>query len=765
MDAPPPYQAQPDSKAPTLPDQDLGIEAPFADLQIDSAPHDPEPNVCLAHLRLLFAFEALKEDIGYHDGLFGIWDSRADGNIKVRENGDVEELPTREEYTPDLEDKTKALSKLREKRWSLFVARAVDRYQTWWHSLPRDLSSLTEDKMKDKDSYSFAQFVSGPYVDWWKTEALPPLDVLIVYHAHLLNPHNFLEDCLRRGSRQFWQSGMPWARVNAAIDGSFNYNVSDETKAVWLAQTDCGWENVHDSIFKRISCPSKNCRCKFKVPWTTCALEETTKTRERPGLIGTGYGDTKFETRCPECNIKITKETLSVAKFCRDADDLVFDSKPMPGTLLWPPSGVPVVIMDRKGNRFDQRMFLNRMIQHVLRTQIQGLLDYPDPENPPTMETIRKLVETKALLNQSALRTINIAPTKSVPAFSRVVTRKMMSRYWENFGPFALDLTGAVIRQGIFSEKMCKLDWLHSPAARETMDRCCIKYERFMKIITKNPRRVAVPTLDVDLAWHTHQLSPLAYYNYTTSKTLKFIRHDDKIEDDKLNEGFEWTSKIYQDTYDEVYSECTCWYCEATRAAHVSSAGRILKLSHNEKVADKFYESGKADLCPPDNSAHISSHNAVRTNDEALLATNRVEKVQNRMRAVQNRRLEENYQKACKRAEKKGRKLPPKDQYYDHWGHSYMMYGPYMAPAVVFVPIYAYGAAPACAGGSCGGGVAAGACGGGDGGGSGGCAAGSCGSGGGGCGGGGCGGGGGGGGGGGCGGGGGGGCGGGGGGC
>jgi hypothetical protein len=41
------------------------------------------------------------------------------------------------------------------------------------------------------------------------------------------------------------------------------------------------------------------------------------------------------------------------------------------------------------------------------------------------------------------------------------------------------------------------------------------------------------------------------------------------------------------------------------------------------------------------------------------------------MRAVQNKRLEENYQKACKRAEKKGRKLPPKDQYYNHWGYSY----------------------------------------------------------------------------------------------
>ena len=107
------------------------------------------------------------------------------------------------------------------------------------------------------------------------------------------------------------------------------------------------------------------------------------------------------------------------------------------------------------------------------------------------------------------------------------------------------------------------------------------------------------------------------------------------------------------------------------------------------------------------------------------------------MRAVQNKRLEDNYQKACKRAEKKGRKLPPKDQYYNHWGYSYMskspfhihletilmavVYGPFMAP-VVFVPVYAYGAAPGCAAGSCGGNAAGGACSsGGDGGDGGGC--------------------------------------------
>jgi hypothetical protein len=102
--------------------------------------------------------------------------------------------------------------------------------------------------------------------------------------------------------------------------------------------------------------------------------------------------------------------------------------------------------------------------------------------------------------------------------------------------------------------------------------------------------KLCVPTLDVDLAWHTHQTMPASYYAACTSRGgTKFIDHDDKIREDKLSEAFEWTSKVYQENFNEVYSECTCWYCETVRASHVSSVGRVLKMSGNEKST-----------CPPE---------------------------------------------------------------------------------------------------------------------------------------------------------------------
>jgi hypothetical protein len=110
---------------------------------------------------------------------------------------------------------------------------------------------------------------------------------------------------------------------------------------------------------------------------------------------------------------------------------------------------------------------------------------------------------------------------------------------------------------------MTKIDWLHSPTATETMTRLILKYHRFMKIMTQHFTHLCVPTLDVDLAWHTHQLSPKLYYDFTVAQSQKLIDHDDKISEGKLNDAFEWTSKIYQELYHEVYSECTCWYCES----------------------------------------------------------------------------------------------------------------------------------------------------------------------------------------------------------
>lgn len=101
----------------------------------------------------------------------------------------------------------------------------------------------------------------------------------------------------------------------------------------------------------------------------------------------------------------------------------------------------------------------------------------------------------------------------------------------------------------------------------------------------------------------------------------------------------------------------------AVRSSLISSVSSLLK-TRDHKIAESFHTSGAAKLCPPDNSAHVSAHNAVRFAGIAAAT-------EEARRSRHAQKLEEEYQKARKRAAKKGRELPPKDEYYSHWGYAY----------------------------------------------------------------------------------------------
>ncbi|KAL1896073.1 hypothetical protein Sste5346_004812 [Sporothrix stenoceras] len=697
----------------------------------------PTPDEAIAHLQFLNAVHALKEEIGYTDGIFGLTDAMAaapDDVVSIPLN-----LPDKQAAPTSAEDRYRArLSKVREKRWALFVARAVDRYEAWWIQATKGNWRLTEQDMGVQNHAAYSAFteVELPlHARVWNADNILPLDVLMVMHAHMLNPRAYLEDCIRAGARSIWAAGMPWAVISACIDpeqGTFT-KVTDEAKSAWKRQTLRAWDNTADHDTKSVVCPA--CYKSTSAPWTTCGASES-----GGNLMGAGYGDggDGFEIKCTSCHFTIDRKALAVGKFVMHSLELIRGDKPMPGTILDPKTGRADAIPLRLSTtqKPEARTFPNRLIKRgglmaaivggsgngvAVAGQAQPLVDPMASPRTTSMEVVRERLE-EILSDSDKLKAIDEwfgrYRYRPQPA-ARLAIRKMMSRYWDNASVFALDLTGAVLRQGIFIDKMQSIDWLHSPAARATMERILEKYKRFMGLLADHPLQVCVPTLDVDLGWHTHQLNPPSYYHTSVRRTLgKFIDHDDKIDEDKLHLAFEYTSKIYQEKYGEVYSECTCWYCEAVRAAHVSRVGLKLGLSKQGGVVENFHKSGAADNCPaPDRAAHVSAHNAV------LFVENDVRsKVTRQIRAAQLARIESNYQKAVKRAAKNGRTLPPREQYYDHWGYSYFMYSPYVYP-LYFSSAYYY-AAPGfvpmgagewanCANGSCGsGGIAAGACGG-----------------------------------------------------
>jgi len=155
----------------------VNLTEAFDKLSLGTGSKYPDVDTCLAHLKLLFAFQVMKEEVGYTDGLWNIWDTRADDSATVSDVHDLEETPASGPAGDEASKKRLAiLSKIREKRWAVFLARAVDRYEAWWTSMRAPNGPLSGAVMfiPGSDKYEAFTSPSNETVAWDATN-LPPL--------------------------------------------------------------------------------------------------------------------------------------------------------------------------------------------------------------------------------------------------------------------------------------------------------------------------------------------------------------------------------------------------------------------------------------------------------------------------------------------------------------------------------------------------------------------------------------------------------------
>ncbi len=104
----------------------VDITSGLTNLVLDAGFSVPTVDLCIAHLKLLRAFHQLRENVARHNGLFGI----ADESVTIN----------------SFENRHKAIAKIREKRWAIYVVRAVDRFERWWDTcIPQTQQPLRQD--------------------------------------------------------------------------------------------------------------------------------------------------------------------------------------------------------------------------------------------------------------------------------------------------------------------------------------------------------------------------------------------------------------------------------------------------------------------------------------------------------------------------------------------------------------------------------------------------------------------------------------------
>jgi hypothetical protein len=152
-DGPPPEQQPP----PTYSVNQFDLTAAFSNLTLNFASPLPTSDRCIAHLKLLEAFHQLREDVAKTDGLFGIKDS----------------LVPNSELEPQ---RTEILRKIREKRWAVYVAKAVARFERWWQTSVEFGAVMMRQTERDA---IFPRVVAEVEKEGrsWSKEQLPPLGV------------------------------------------------------------------------------------------------------------------------------------------------------------------------------------------------------------------------------------------------------------------------------------------------------------------------------------------------------------------------------------------------------------------------------------------------------------------------------------------------------------------------------------------------------------------------------------------------------------
>lgn len=113
------------------------------------------------------------------------------------------------------------------------------------------------------------------------------------------------------------------------------------------------------------------------------------------------------------------------------------------------------------------------------------------------------------------------------------------------------DLVAAVGRQADFALTLTRVGWIHSPYSDSIFRRAIARYSSFLRLFHAGLVSV-VPTLDIDLVWHTHQLSPVEYFQFSKTVTNgRFIKHNDHLEQKAISSGLEQTKQLYKRHFGE----------------------------------------------------------------------------------------------------------------------------------------------------------------------------------------------------------------------
>ncbi|KAI8140519.1 hypothetical protein BJV82DRAFT_671595 [Fennellomyces sp. T-0311] len=367
-------------------------------------------------------------------------------------------------------------------RLKAMLARSELRYIKW-----RDIIETSP-----KDSHIFESFV-------------PPLDVAYMWHAHMLSPFRYFEDAIRLGQMKMYKKNFPLAALHQSLFTGVTAAVDCQWRQFY------GYEEPYILTLENVMSGTTTLPCSFCTADMECSWYEYTHWRHNPGV----------GIKCQVCLQDTTLSTASMARLNYDIEERAFL---IAGTLLLPNGAV------KSKYELKLQKALVHCVQEAVDQLPEGRLVTPSRSVDELVKLIERFCEDPHSLSQSRAKA------------AQPLGSAIRSCYHNNPSPFSLDLIQAVGRQHEFNYKATNMVNWQVPYGT---GRAIRQYFMFLKIMVAYENQIMVPTLEIDLAWHTHMLHPQPYRAFTFKHITAMINHDDTISPETLREYADGTDKAW----------------------------------------------------------------------------------------------------------------------------------------------------------------------------------------------------------------------------
>jgi hypothetical protein len=187
----------------------------------------------------------------------------------------------------------------------------------------------------------------------------------------------------------------------------------------------------------------------------------------------------------------------------------------------------------------------NRRVAHGTLPHLRSYVETAkEPTWPEIVQSFRKTIDE--------LKRARLLRMLSRGNFLNTMQIGYMGILWQDL---SIDLVAASLRQREFAKKITgsECSGIEDPAALLNSTK---RYHKFLFLISRvSKKKIAlVPTLDIDLSWHTHQLSAVSYRDWCIKHFGIAVNHDDTVGKESLDVGLRETTQAWFDAYCEPYT-------------------------------------------------------------------------------------------------------------------------------------------------------------------------------------------------------------------